>query len=164
MVVNTTQQVEFLLKSSKGLRSNDMKLWIAYLVMFHDLQTVVAKKKPYEQFKKLVLSDDVPSMETIRRTRQKIQSTGKYVGVKTKRKKTYQEFTTKSCVVHLLKHHKETRKNDKLLWLEFLNTFLNLENKLKHNSYERLCEVLLQEAPAFSSIVRVRQSLQRKSA
>lgn len=158
--MNTTQKVEFLLKSSKGLRSNDMKLWIAYLVMFHDLQTVLNKRKPYEQFKNLILDDAVPSMETIRRARQKLQAAGKYIGVRKKEKKTYQEFTTKSCVVHLLKHHKETRKNDKLLWLEFLNTFLNLENKIKHNPYERLCEVLIQEAPAFSSIVRVRQSLQ----
>ena len=78
---NSRCRVEYLLKNYPALRDSDKKLWISYLVMFHSLrERLLEAHDPYEAFCDLYLDKSVPSHESIRRNRQKIQQNGKYVG------------------------------------------------------------------------------------
>lgn len=67
MLTEVKQQVEYILKSFPETRSNDKKLQVKVLTQFYNVEKITDILKP-----------DVPSLESIRRCRQKLQSEGKY--------------------------------------------------------------------------------------
>ena len=89
-LVKAKDKVESLLKSYPECRDNDKLLWLAYLVVFHDLREILGEEA-YVKFRELLLNEDTVTMESIRRVRQKFQEEGKYVG--TKRKHRLKEET-----------------------------------------------------------------------
>lgn len=62
-------QVEFTLKNYPETRNNDKLLQVTVLKNFYDVESIDDILKP-----------EVPSLESIRRCRQKLQSEGKYQG------------------------------------------------------------------------------------
>jgi len=78
-------RVELLLKQFPETRDCDRLLWLAYLCTFHGLQTAI-KEQGYLGLKKIVCNPATCSMESVRRTRQKFQEAGLYVGTKRKEK------------------------------------------------------------------------------
>jgi len=80
---NVKSRVEHLLKNYDALRDNDMQLWLSYLSMFHNLKGRINEAvNAYDEFCDIVLDKEVPTMESIRRSRQAFQERGLYVGVK----------------------------------------------------------------------------------
>ena len=80
---NVRSRVEHLLKNYIALRDNDMQLWLAYLTMFHGLkERINESNNAYEDFCDILLDKEVPTMESIRRSRQIFQENGLYVGSK----------------------------------------------------------------------------------
>lgn len=80
---NVKDCVEFLLKNYPSTRDDDKKLWLAYLNLFCELSDKINKAKiPSDAFKQVLLDEETPSTETIRRVRQKFQESGMYVGNK----------------------------------------------------------------------------------
>lgn len=75
------EKVGQILEQYPKTRDSDKWLWIAYLVIHHDLKNLLGEKA-YESFKGLILNDKTPTMETVRRIRQKYQEEGKFVGLK----------------------------------------------------------------------------------
>lgn len=72
-------KVGFILSEYVSTRDSDKMLWLAYLVMFHDLKGILGKES-YEKLKTLIMSENTPTMESIRRIRQKYQEGGMYAG------------------------------------------------------------------------------------
>ncbi len=66
--MNVTHQVENILKASRSARNSDKSLWLIYA----QKSGLNLSESQIETFKSM------PSFETIRRTRQKIQEHGKY--------------------------------------------------------------------------------------
>ena len=85
-LVKVKDKVEFLLKQYPVLRDDDKKLWLAYLNKYHNLRENLKSSDPYESFKSIMLDPKTPTMESIRRTRQKFQESGKYLGEKRAKK------------------------------------------------------------------------------
>ena len=81
-----TQRVAVLLGTRKYLRDDDKKLWIAYLEKNHNLRSVLGEEA-FKAFSQIM--ETCPSYETVRRSRQKLQESGKYLGAN--RKKRIQE-------------------------------------------------------------------------
>ena len=84
-LVKAKDKVESLLKSYPECQDNDKLLWLAYLVVFHDLRKTLGEEA-YVKFRELLLNEDTVTMESIRRVRQKFQEEGKYVGTRRKRR------------------------------------------------------------------------------
>lgn len=76
-------RVAYLLEKYPATRDCDKTLWLAYLVLYHDLRKLLGEAA-YEKFKSLLLNKDTVTMESIRRMRQKFQEDGKYLGAKRK--------------------------------------------------------------------------------
>lgn len=66
--MNVTERVTNILKASKEARNSDKELWIIYA----QKSGVGLSEQQIEKIK------DMPSFETLRRVRQKIQSEGRY--------------------------------------------------------------------------------------
>lgn len=73
------EKVEIILLNYEITRDSDKYLWLAYLVEFHNLRNEIGDSA-YLKMKKIVLDDKTPTMESIRRIRQKFQESGDYVG------------------------------------------------------------------------------------
>lgn len=73
------EKVEKILKEFPKTRDSDKLLWIAYMVIYHDLKHVLGEKS-YQYFKMMLLDENVPTMESVRRVRQKLQESGNYIG------------------------------------------------------------------------------------
>lgn len=72
-----TERVAALLRENPSLRDDDRLLQITYLEKYYDLNTVLGQ----EAFSTLkTIFTTCPSYETLRRSRQKIQESGKYLG------------------------------------------------------------------------------------
>lgn len=82
-LLKAKDRVEHILKEYPTSRDSDKVLWLAYLVMFHDLRKILGPTA-YADFKAILLNEDTVTMESIRRMRQKFQEDGKYVGTKRK--------------------------------------------------------------------------------
>lgn len=160
---NSTQsKVEFLLKNYKSLRDSDIKLWISYLVMYHNLQkSLSSTNDPCQGFCDLILDDKVPSIASIIRVRQKLQEDGSYPKLK-KAVKRDKKIDIKDKIRGLLKSHKPLRDDDKKLWLAYLITHHSLKEKMNTSSdpYETLCDILIDDIPGMDSIRRTRQQIQ----
>lgn len=72
-------KVGFLLNEYVALRDSDKLLWLAYLCKFHDLKNKLGLDG-YRKLKEVIMEDDTPTMESIRRVRQKYQENGMYAG------------------------------------------------------------------------------------
>lgn len=93
---NVKSRVEHLLKNYNALRDNDMQLWLSYLVMFHGMKERINDScNPYEEFCDIVLDKEVPTMESIRRSRQAFQEKSLYVGTKRKSRLEEAEHVSK---------------------------------------------------------------------
>jgi len=159
---STTKRVGFLLKNYKSLRSNDTKLWLSYLVMYHNLQTTLKNNEPCNSFCELVLDENVPSLASISRIRQTFQKKLDYPREHKKRSKKGDYFI-KERVKHLLKNYKPLRDDDKKLWVSYLLAYHKLGEMDKSNDpYDTLCNILIEEAPLPESLRRCRQLLQQK--
>ena len=73
--------VEHILDKYPDTRDNDKLLWLAYLSLFRNLHEVIGRDA-YLKLKKVIMSPNTCSMESVRRVRQKLQEDGKYVGTK----------------------------------------------------------------------------------
>jgi hypothetical protein len=159
---NTKTKVEFLLTHYKSLRDNDIKLWISYLVMYYNLQKSLSlTTDPCQSFCDLVLDDNVPSIASIIRVRQKLQEDGSYPKLKNTIKRG-RKTDIRGNVEGLLKSHKPLRDDDKKLWLAYLITHHNLKEKMNTSSdpYETLCDILIDDIPGMDTIRRTRQQIQ----
>lgn len=72
MLTEVKQQVEFILKEFPETRNNDKKLQVMVLMQFYEVKEITDILKP-----------NVPSLESIRRCRQKLQSEGQYLSDET---------------------------------------------------------------------------------
>lgn len=70
-----------ILEAYPEARDSDKLLWLAYLVLYCDLKTILGPKA-YDDLKKVIMKDSTPTMETVRRVRQKIQENGHFQGKK----------------------------------------------------------------------------------
>jgi hypothetical protein len=74
-------RVEYLLRQFPETRDCDRLLWLAYLCTFHNLQGAI-REHGYAGLRKIVCDPATCSMESVRRTRQKFQEGGRYLGEK----------------------------------------------------------------------------------
>lgn len=72
-------KVGYVLEEYPVVRDSDKLLWLAYLCKFHGLQETLGTIG-YQKLKKLIMNDSTPTMESIRRIRQKYQENGQFVG------------------------------------------------------------------------------------
>jgi len=70
-----------LLNDYPVLRDSDKLLWLAYLNYRHELRSIIGEEA-YIKLKTVIMHEDTPTMESIRRIRQKYQENGLYVGEK----------------------------------------------------------------------------------
>lgn len=76
-------KVEYVLKTFPSSRDSDKKLWMFYMSEFHNLPRILrSSRDPYFSFSNLLLDESTPTMESIRRVRQKFQQDGLYLGSK----------------------------------------------------------------------------------
>lgn len=73
-LMNTTilMDVYSLLKKYPSLRDNDRVLWLAYCVQHKGLRKILGKEY-YNLFKNWLLSDNIPTFESLSRARRKVQ-------------------------------------------------------------------------------------------
>lgn len=87
MLTAVKQQVEYILKNFPETRDNDKKLQVKVLTQFYGVEKITDIMKP-----------GIPSLESIRRCRQKLQSDGKYPStnktkyVRQEMQETYKHF------------------------------------------------------------------------
>ena len=80
-LVTIKDTVGGLLETYPELRDSDKLLWLAYLNYKHSMKKIIGEDA-YFKLKAIVMDDSTPTMETIRRVRQKFQQNGEYVGEK----------------------------------------------------------------------------------
>lgn len=69
-------RVEYVLSYYPGTRESDKKLWLVYMHNFHGLGLV----NGYNSLVRIIMDEETPSMETLRRIRQKFQQKGLFLG------------------------------------------------------------------------------------
>lgn len=79
------EKVAILLNNHPDTRNSDKLLWLAYLCVHHDLIKILGQEN-YSKFKTLLMNDSTPTMESIRRVRQKYQEGGLFVGTNRKQR------------------------------------------------------------------------------
>lgn len=72
-------KVTSILSEHEETRDSDKLLWLAYLCKHHDLKNKIGWIS-YAQLKAVIMDDNTPTMESVRRVRQKLQEDGKFVG------------------------------------------------------------------------------------
>lgn len=80
-LITATSRVEYILEKCPVTRDDDKLLWLTYLAVHHNLQNIIGTDA-FNKFKTILMQKDTCSMESVRRTRQKFQEKGKYVGTK----------------------------------------------------------------------------------
>lgn len=85
-------KVKVLMEKYPMTRDSDKLLWLAYMVQYHDLREKIGNEA-YLALKEIVMSDDTPPMESIRRIRQKIQETELQGKLQEERKEQTKEVT-----------------------------------------------------------------------
>jgi hypothetical protein len=96
-ITTCKSKVETLLSNYPQLRDSDKLLWLAYLNKFHNLNQIIGQAS-YELLKSLLMNENTPTMESVRRVRQKLQEEGKYQGTMRKNRMSEQ-----SSVIRALK-------------------------------------------------------------
>ncbi len=81
-LITSQHKVQHLLTKFPMLRDSDKKLWLSYLRHFCGLEQAMNRRvpyqkhlvnNPYEVLKSIILQDSTPTMETITRSRRKVQ-------------------------------------------------------------------------------------------
>ena len=72
-------KVAYILENIPETSDSDKLLWLKFLDTFYDLKHVIGQEA-YNKFRSLLLSKNTPTMESVRRVRQKFQETGLYQG------------------------------------------------------------------------------------
>ena len=77
-------QVPYVLERVPEARDDDKVLWLAVMVQFYGLRKDINNflHEPYLAFKGWFLGKKIPSMESVRRVRQKVQEKGQFRGTK----------------------------------------------------------------------------------
>lgn len=92
-----TERVASLLNTNPDLRDDDRKLWVSYLVEYCDLKDSLGHEA-FQIF--LSVIEKCPSYETVRRSRQKLQEAGKFLGNNRKKRnedlRELKEFSKKT--------------------------------------------------------------------
>lgn len=114
-------KIEYLLQRYPSFRDSDKKLFVSYMLHFHGLKELLGNTA-YTKLKKALLSSPTPSIETIRRNRQRFQEQGLYVG---KKRKEYNE--------KMKKKEKKRKKKEKLKDDDYLiNRYSDDEHRVLH--------------------------------
>lgn len=71
-------RVKWILAKHERARDSDKFLWLVYLYEFHGLDKILGDK--LKDFANLILDKNTPTMESVRRVRQKYQEDGFYHG------------------------------------------------------------------------------------
>lgn len=79
------KKVEKILQISPETRESDKILYVAYLVLYHDLAKKLGSK--FHIVRDILLNSDTPSMDSVSRTRRILQSSGKFPPCDPKRRK-----------------------------------------------------------------------------
>jgi hypothetical protein len=88
--IKTVQgKVQHLLEKHEVLRDDDHLLFIAYMNVFHGMRKLLGEEA-YVKLRTLLLDKRTPKFEAIRRSRQKIQEGGVFLG-KTRPKRLTEE-------------------------------------------------------------------------
>ena len=88
-IYSVKDRVAKILEKAPQTRDSDKLLWLAYMVQHHQLKAKLGDVA-YYTLKGIFTSEDCPSMESIRRVRQRYQEEGLFPGssnVKRRRKK-----------------------------------------------------------------------------
>jgi hypothetical protein len=72
---NNKEKVDYILRKYPETRDSDKKLWLAYMCIFKELKSKIGNEA-YESLKGVVMADDTPAFESLRRVRQKLQESG----------------------------------------------------------------------------------------
>lgn len=80
-IILVKDRVLHILEKYPETRDSDKLLWLAYLCLFHDLQSRIGKES-YLKLKDLMMEPTTSPMESVRRMRAKLQSEGFYRGDK----------------------------------------------------------------------------------
>lgn len=78
-LLTAKSRVKELLEKYEQTRDSDKLLWLAYLCNYHNLKISLGEES-YRKLKNIVLNENTPTMESIRRVRQKFQENGLYIG------------------------------------------------------------------------------------
>lgn len=76
-LIKVEDRVRGLLETYPQLRDSDKLLWVAYNVKYSGLRHVLGDK--YDAFKSWLLNKNTPAIESIRRSRQKIQASNPHL-------------------------------------------------------------------------------------
>lgn len=68
-----------VMETHPATHDSDKLLWLAFLCIHHNLQGVIGKAT-YVKLRALIMDEDTPTMETVRRIRQKFQEEGHFRG------------------------------------------------------------------------------------
>lgn len=69
---NVQDRVKFILEKYPECRDSDKLLWLAYCCHYNNLKEVVATGR-YTNFKDWLMREEIPSFESLSRTRRKMQ-------------------------------------------------------------------------------------------
>lgn len=78
-ILTCKDKVSTILEQYPVTRDSDKLLFLAYLCEHHGLKRKIGFQA-YDELKKVIMDDKTPTMESIRRVRQKLQEGGQYVG------------------------------------------------------------------------------------
>lgn len=80
-IITIKNKVFGMLSQYPETRDSDKLLWLAYLCTFHNLKSQLGDEA-YLVLKRIIMDEKTPTMESIRRVRQKIQEEGTFIGEK----------------------------------------------------------------------------------
>lgn len=86
-----------LLQNYSNVRDSDKLLWLAYLVEFHNLKEVLGEDG-LKKFRTLLMNEDTPSMESVRRCRQKIQENNPALAGKNRKERMQESESVKEVL------------------------------------------------------------------
>jgi len=78
-ILTCKDKVNEILADYNETRDSDKLLFLAYLCKYHGLKQKLGPIA-YAQLKAIIMDDNTPTMESIRRVRQKLQEDGQFVG------------------------------------------------------------------------------------
>lgn len=75
------EKVRYILEKFPETRDSDKKLWLTFLDVFFNMRLKLGSDA-FVAFECLLMDSEVPTMESVRRVRQKFQEGGEFVGKK----------------------------------------------------------------------------------
>lgn len=75
------EKVKYILEKFPETRDSDKKLWLRFLEVFFNMRLKIGSEA-FVAFECVLMDSEVPTMESVRRVRQKFQEGGQFVGKK----------------------------------------------------------------------------------